>query len=327
MAMRGSKVVLLGLIFAAAAVGAEPSIKEMLAEAKKMSLKPDKTGRVNPNQLVKDSAYIIKMKRRLEVELGKRDHEYRRRNNYRDRGRLWYEIGRYKQALTHALMACRNERDWHTRNGLTHMGLTKLYTMMGQKDLAKKAYEEASGRVRDEHRLRDLNRLKDWMKNFDERKAEAEKLEAKAATDLKDAKSRWQLVELYDYSYPRALDRFVLLLKYKELYPEDKRVTRGECDWELGEALWHFGIRDEALKLAKEFQEKYPKDRRTKGGDAMLRLGGYYHGTGQYAQALQCYVALQEKFTKHWVNRRRDDGSTWIGGRIIDTRRALRGER
>jgi tetratricopeptide (TPR) repeat protein len=319
-------IAMLGMSGALAA--GEPTISEMIVEAKAMSVKPDKTGRVNPNQTIKDSLFVQKMKRGVEVELGKRDHEYKRTHNFRNRARLWYEIGRYKQALGHMLQACRNERDGHTVIGLNHMSLARTYMMMGQGELAKAAYEEASKRVVDEHRLRDLKRLKDWMENFEKSKTEAEKLETKAAQDPKDAKSRWRLVELYDRAYPRRLDRFVLLMKFKELYPEHKRVKRGDCDWELTDALWHFGLRTEAMERAKKHLVTYAKHRRTTYGDAMLRVGRWHHELGQYASALRCYLEVQDKYPKHWSNRRNKvTGFTWLGGRIISAKKALRGGR
>lgn len=310
-------------VFSGGALGAEPGINEMLKDAREMAVKPDKTGRVNPNAATKDSLFVQKMKRGVEVNLGKRDHEYKRNRNYRDRARLYYEIGRYKIALQYMLLACRNERDYRTRNGDNHQSLARIYTMMGQKELAKGAFDEASKRTFDEHRMRRLKDLQTWAKEFDGKKAEAEKLEAKAAQDPKDADSRWRLVELYDHAYPRPLDRFVLLMKFKEMFPEHKGVKEGNCDWELAEALWHFGMRNEALELAKVFAEKFPKHRRTTYGDATLRLGGWYHDTGQYASALKCYLEVQEKYQKHWVNRVNDEGRSWLGGRIYYAKKAL----
>ncbi len=325
--MRYAVLAVVMLVPCGGLVAGEPSINEMLSEAREMSVKVDKTGRVNPNQAIKDSLFVQRMKRGLEVELGKRDHEYKRTHNHRDRARLWYEIGRYKEALGHILQACRNERDWGTTSGRNHMALARIYMMMSQNELAKGAYEEAAKRVVDERRLRDVERLKEWMAKFEENKAEAEKLETKAAQDPKDAEARWRLVELYNRAYPRRLDRFVLLMKFKELYPEHERVKNGDCDWELAAALWHFGLRSEAMELAKKHVETYPKARRSTYGDATLRLGGWYHQLGQHALALECYAEVQQKYPKHWSNKKDDEGLTWLGSRIVAATKALRGER
>jgi tetratricopeptide (TPR) repeat protein len=298
----------------------------MFEESRKMAARPTagKPARGQEPKPGEDSAYVKWVKRNIEKELGKRDEYYRRRRDHLRRGELRFDIGRYEDALTHLLEACRGTRD---DGGHCHMRLAALYAMMGKKDLCKSAVEEASGRVTEVGQLSRLERFKKWLAAVDENRAKAQRLKTGIAADEKDADGRWQLLELYARAYPRPLDRLMLLVEFKERYPRDRRVTGGDCDWRLADSLWDFGLRGEALKLAKAHREKYPGHRSSKRGDATLRLGRWCHHLGSYAEALKCYEEMQAKYPKHWVNEPGDDGTTWLQHRLVDVRNRQGGRR
>jgi tetratricopeptide (TPR) repeat protein len=318
----------LGLALAFSAAAGEPTINEMLSDARKMAVKPGEAPKmVEPDKVVKDDAFIEKMKLRLPGEAGKLDHDMHRRHDHMGRARLWFDIHRYKNALGHALMGVKNERDWHVRHGLAHGQLAQIYMMMGHKELAEKAAVEFRKRTSEPWMLDRHKRLVEWMEKFPKNKEEVEKLREKAASDAKDTRSRKRLLDLYRRDYPRRLDEFTGLLKYRQMYPEDKFVTSGECEWRLMDVMWRFGIYDEGLELAKAFREKYPKHGSTTYGEATYRLGRYYERLGQTAQALECYKEVGAKYPKHHANRRRDDRPSHIQRKIFELTKAMEGRR
>ncbi len=314
------------LVLPLGALAGEPTIAAMLKEAKAMAVKPGETPQPGIPD-AKDSAYVTGMKALLERQLGKMVYVMRQRRDHRGQGRAYFDIQRYREALQQFTQVTKNERDWHVRHGFAHNDLAKVYMMLDQKERAESAAGEFKKRVSEPWMLDRYNRLKGWMDKFDKHKAEVEKLLAKAAADPKDAESRWRLLDLYRYDYPRKLDEFVGLMKFREAYPKHKAVAGGECEWRLMEVMWRFGIRDEALKLAEKFREAYLKHRSTTYGDASYRLGGYYESYKRYAQALECYKEVGAKYPKHWANRRREDRPSRIQECIFRCTKKLQGRR
>ncbi len=216
--MRRITACLLGpfwVLGAALATAGEPSINEMLTEAKEMSSapepEPDKPG--DPNAVVEDDDFIRGIKARLPRELFTLDKSYG--NDIRRRAELYFDLQKYREALEHYTRYTRG-RGWHVENGFAHGGLARLYMMMGQKKLAEDAAEEFKRRIQDPRLLGHHERLANWLKAFPEKEAEVKKLQGKAAADPKDAASRWRLLDLYRYDYPRRLDELIGLMKFRQ---------------------------------------------------------------------------------------------------------------
>jgi tetratricopeptide (TPR) repeat protein len=317
---------LVGMSLAAAA--GEPTISEMLKEAEAMAVKPPEPGQPGAVDTgLKDSDYVKKMKNRLETELFSMVTSMKQRNDSHGLGYVYFDIQRYQDALGYFTNQLRNERDWRVERGYAHGDLAKVYTVLGQEKLAKDAAEEFGKRVSDPHMLDQQKRLVTWMEKFEGNKAAAEKLIQKAAADPKDADSRWRLLDMYRYDYPRKLDEMVGLMRFREAYPDHRQVKSGECEWRLMEAFWRFGIRDEALKLAEAFRQRYPEHGCTTGGEASFRLGGYYEGLQRYAQALECYKDVGARYPKHWSQRKKNDEPSYIERKIFDMTKADSGRR
>jgi len=305
------------LLLAVLARAGEPTIAEMLEDATAMVQKPsEKPKETDPAKAVADSDYVKLMKKRLEMELGKRERNFRQRREYRRIGNIFFDIQQYEKATQYLHQGTKNQRDWHTQQGMTHLALARAYTMLGHKKLAEKAVADADSRAGRPWSVARVQRHKDWAKRLPKHKEQVEKLRPKAAANPKDAKSRWRLLDLYRRDYPSRLDEFVGLMQFRELYPKHRQVTVGECDWRLMAILWHFGIRDEAFKMAKEFREKYPKHGCTTGGEAVWRQGNYHEALGERAKARECYLEVRSKFPKHWTNRDRPGQPKYIDERI-----------
>ncbi|MHC4916972.1 MAG: hypothetical protein ACYTGB_15940, partial [Planctomycetota bacterium] len=158
-------------VLCAAAAGGEPTINEMLTEAKEMSTAPgpEVAKPTDPHAAVEDDDFIRGIKARLPRELFKLDKSYGR--DVRRRSYLYFDIQKYREALEHFNRYTRG-RSWHAENGYAHAGLARLYMMMDQKKLAEDAAAESKRRIQDPRHMGQHDRLVSWMKAFPEKKAE-----------------------------------------------------------------------------------------------------------------------------------------------------------
>ena len=317
--MRGMLTTILCLAAGLAGAGAaEPSITEMLEKAKTMAEKDKPAPPENTSEQVPDSDAVKALKLRLQYEVNQRFDKLQR-DNYA-LGNLYFDLLKFPAALEAYNKVLQRDAD----NIHARAGMAKAYLILGQAELGAQQLDEATKRAVEPWMVGDADRLKKWVAAFPEKQEEAKKLKVKAAADAKDAESRWRLLEMYRYDYPMMLDQFVGLLQFRELYAQDRRVTGGECEWRLMEVFWHFGIRDEAMKLAEKFRETYPKHWATTGGEATWRLGDYCEQEKRYQDALKCYNEMVDKFPKHWVNGPRPHNVPYIQERIAAVNKALK---
>ena len=300
--------------------GGGPTIAAMLKDAEAMAAQEAAPldGKADPNALVEDSKYVKAMKNSLNQAVGRRAGEYKKNNDYRRVGDVYFNVQWFEEAIkSYHEQIERNRGDHWVRLGLVHLALSRAYEMYGQPERAAEALAAAAERSAGEQWAADrVRRYKDWLKALPGRKKEVAALRAKAAANLEDSASRWRLIELYYRDCPRHLDEFVGLMQFRELYADNEAVTGGECDWRLMRSLWGFGIREEAFGMAVAFREKYPGHWATKNGEATWRLGNYYESKDKDAEARACYVEVSDKFPKHWTCTREHDGRPYIQYRI-----------
>jgi tetratricopeptide (TPR) repeat protein len=294
-----------GLVAAFGGAGAaEPTIEEMLKEARAMAAKEGPaTGPASGEQLP-ESEYLKNMKARLQYEVDQRARNFDKRRDSVGMGDLCFDLQQFDKALAAWSAAVQKpSNDWQIQGGYVHQRLTRLYTLLGQNELGTQALEEASKRMPGPWAVHDIDRLKGWLKDYPAHDEELKDLKAKVAADPKDANSRWKLLLLYREDVPMRLDEFVGLMQFRDLYPTDPRVTTtGECEWRLMELMMHFGITDEGLKMAEKFREKFPKSGISTNGDATFRLGEYYTWLARPQDAINQYKELREKYPKHWAS-------------------------
>jgi tetratricopeptide (TPR) repeat protein len=302
----------------ACAGAAEPAIAEMLDKARTMAEKDKPAPPENASEQVPDSDFVKAMKLRLQYEVNQR-FEKLQRDNYA-LGNLYFDLLKFTAAIeAYNKVLQRDADNFHAR-----VNMAKALLIFDKPELCAQHLDEVSKRAVEPWMVGEADRLKKWVAAFPEKLEEAKKLKAKAAADAKDAEGRWRLLDMYRYDYPMMLDQFIGLLQFRELYAQDRRVTGGECEWRLMEVFWHFGIRDETMKLAEKFRESYPKHWATTGGEATWRLGDWCEQEKRYPDALKCYNEMVDKFPKHWVNGPRPNNVPYIQERIAAVNKALK---
>jgi tetratricopeptide (TPR) repeat protein len=317
-----------------AAAAAEPTIEEMLREATKMAVKPGAPTPANPETPLADSDYVRAMKARLELELGRQAAECQRRGDNGGLGDIFYNVQQWEKAVEayNTAVERNSPRDWRVQNGGVHLRMACTLFMMGKPEPAGKAIDEALTRAaerKDRWTYGYAEQAKKWGEKLPELQEEKKKLLEKAAADPKDANSRWKLLDMYradvDHNgLQRKLDEFTGLMQFRELYPEDKRVADGECDWRLMDVFWNYGIRDEALRMSEKFLEKFPKHGACspKSGDVLWRLAHYYEGLGRPTDELATLKELHDKWTE---SRFTAGGETsWKLGQVCEGLKAYR---
>jgi tetratricopeptide (TPR) repeat protein len=219
-------------------------------------------------------------------------------------GDLCFDLQQFDKALGAWNTAVqKGGNDWQIQGGYVHQRLCRVYTILGQNELAGQALEEATKRMPGPWVLHDIDRLKGWLKDYPAHDEEFKDLKAKVAADPKDVTNRWKLLLLYREDLPMRLDEFIGLIQFRDFFPNDQRViATGECEWRLMEIMMHFGITDEGLKMAEKFREKFPKSGLALGGEATFRLAEYYGWLVRPLDSLAQYKELREKYAKHWAS-------------------------
>lgn len=295
--------VLAVLVLAGAASAAgEPTIEEMLREATRMAIKPGLPP--NPDAAIRDSDYVRTMKARLEAEMGRRAGEFQRQGNNIGVGDVYFDVQKFDRAAeAYGAAVERNAQDWHVMHGGIHERMGRALFLLGKPEPAGKALEEAGSRAAGRGNrwvFERVEQVRKWGERLPEIQDQARQLREKAAANPKDADSRWKLLDMYRGELPLKLDEFTGLMQFRELYPEDSRVTVGECDWRLMDVLWYFGIRDEALRMCEKFLEKFPKHGACapKSGEVLWRLGHYYEGLGRTQEAALTFRKLHDEWAE-----------------------------